>query len=585
MAPHYDVVVVGSGYGGGAVASRLARAGQRVAVLERGRELLPGDFPRSLRQARPHLQAQTNRRHLGRRDGLFDFRFTDDVGVLVGCGLGGTSLINAGVALRPPASVLADPCWPTALRGGTDPELDRGFARATAMLGSRAYPETAVDLAKLDALEEMARHIPGATFERPPINVATEAGPNAAGVHQPACSGCGDCVTGCNDGAKNTVHATYLADAARFGTEIYTGLTVESVRPVDGGRWQLRLALTTREAPSRFVETDVVVLAAGVLGSTEILLRSRDLGLDVSPELGHRVSGNSDFLAFAYDCDTTINGFGFGTATDRPKPVGPTITGSIRVPSPGGGTTLIEEGAVPGALAPLMPLAFFLQSTFGEPPRPTEPRRFLADLVGNLRFFGRDGAMDRTQTLLVMGPQDDVGVITLEDGRPTIVWPGAARSRHIHDNDALVSEIVRSMGGRYLRSPSWRNPLSDRYLTVHPLGGCAMADDPTLGVVDDRGRVFRGTTGDVHPGLYVADGAIIPRALGANPSLMITALAERIATHLIADRRARSAAAPPGGTRTARRSARPNRPPNPSERPRATRTPGRRQPHEEIEPG
>jgi len=535
LAGSYDAVVVGSGYGGGAVACRMARAGLRVAVLERGRELLPGDFPDTLLRAGRELQAQTRQRHLGRHDGLFDFRFTDDVGVLVGCGLGGTSLINANVAARPAPGVFDDDRWPKVLRG-TDPALEEGYRRAMAMLGSTPYAGR-VHLPKLAALEHAADVVPDATFFRPTINVTFTAGRNAAGVEQQACTMCGDCVTGCNVGAKNTVHATYLADAGAHGAELYTGLTAESVSPGVGRRWQLRLGVTAGRAPDRFVEADVVVLAAGVLGSTEVLLRSRDAGLDVSPALGRKVSGNADFLAFAYDCDTIIDGIGAAGPAGPADPVGPCITGAIRIGPADSPTALVQEGAVPGALAPILPLAFALETAFH---RRRPGVGLVRHLAGVLAEFGplRDvDAMRRTQTLLVMGPEDDTGIITIEGDRPAISWPGAAASRHMKDDDALMATVAEAMGGRYMRSPAWRNPLSNRYLTVHPLGGCAMADDPADGVVDDRGRVYRGTTGEVHEGLYVADGAVVPRPLGANPSLTIAALAERIAHQLLVDRR------------------------------------------------
>jgi cholesterol oxidase len=533
LARGYDAVVVGSGYGGGAVACRMARAGLRVAVLERGRELLPGDFPDTLFRAGRELQAQTRQRHLGRHDGLFDFRFTDDVGVLVGCGLGGTSLINGSVAVRPAPGVFDDDRWPEVLRGGADSALEDGFRLATSMLGSNSYPEHAVRLPKLAALEHAAGIVPDATFFRPDINVTFTAGRNAAGVEQKACTMCGDCVTGCNVGAKNTVHATYLADASAHGAEIYTGLTAESVSPGVGRRWQLRLGVTPARSAARFVEADMVVLAAGVLGSTEVLLRSRDAGLDVSPTLGRQVSGNADFLAFAYDCDMAIDGI--GRATDPSRPVGPCITGGIRIGPSDSPTALVEEGAVPGALAPILPLAFLLETALRHKQPDVSLARHLADVMAEFGPLRTGDSMKRTQTLLVMGPEDDTGIITLEGDRPTISWPGAAASRHMKDDDALMAKVAEAMGGQYLRSPAWRNPLSNRYLTVHPLGGCAMADDPADGVVDDRGRVFRGTTGEVHEGLYVADGAVVPRALGANPSLTIAALAERIARHLLVD--------------------------------------------------
>src|SRR5262245_32520879 len=135
--PHYDVVVIGSGYGGGVAASRLARAGERVCVIEKGKEFLTGEFPSRLPELRRELQLNGGKMRSGSRTGLFDFRLGADIHVLVGCGLGGGSLINAGVALRPDARVFADPVWPEQF--SADGLLELGFKRAAAMLRPQRY--------------------------------------------------------------------------------------------------------------------------------------------------------------------------------------------------------------------------------------------------------------------------------------------------------------------------------------------------------------------------------------------------------------------------------------------------------------
>src|SRR5690606_38210845 len=186
MRERYDVVIVGSGYGGAIAAARFARTGRSVCVLERGRELRAGDFPDTALGAVGHLQVHRGARVVGRRTGLFDLRAGDDLSVVVGCGLGGTSLINAGVALRPPAWIYDDERWPTALRGSDQAPavLDPYFARAERMLGSTPYPESWRRPTKLAALERAAVGAGGATgapatVELPPINVTFTAGPNA----------------------------------------------------------------------------------------------------------------------------------------------------------------------------------------------------------------------------------------------------------------------------------------------------------------------------------------------------------------------------------------------------------------------
>src|SRR5215470_10132344 len=138
IRPAYDVVVVGSGYGGGVAASRLARAGQSVCVIEKGKEFLTGEFPSRLPELRRELQINGSKMRSGSRTGLFDFRLGADIHVLVGCGLGGGSLINAAVGLRPDPRVFADRAWPEDLR--TDGLIDQGYERASAMLRPNRYP-------------------------------------------------------------------------------------------------------------------------------------------------------------------------------------------------------------------------------------------------------------------------------------------------------------------------------------------------------------------------------------------------------------------------------------------------------------
>ena len=365
-------MVVGSGYGGAIAASRLARVGRSVCVLERGRELRPGDYPDTPWRALRQLQVRTPRRRLGSRSALFELHADDEVSVMVGCGLGGTSLINAGVALRPPAWVFDDDRWPAELRGRGSDAVAPYFERAERMLGSTPYPDEWPEPAKLAALEVAADGV-AATVERPMINVTFEAGANAAGIYQGACTLCGDCVSGCNHNAKNTVLVNYLPDAVAHGAEIFCETAVRTVRPALGerGGWIVTFdapgdGRRRLGAPASFVFADVVVLAAGTLGSTQILMRSRTEGLAVSPRLGSRFSGNGDVLAFAYDAAVPVRGIGTGRRPSTPETsVGPCITGMVDLTADRSRALLVEEGAIPGALRPLMPAAFAVASEAG----------------------------------------------------------------------------------------------------------------------------------------------------------------------------------------------------------------------------
>ena len=333
MLDHYSAVVVGSGYGGAIAAARIARAGRDVCILERGKELHPGEYPDSALTGLRETQVQTPTTHHGSATAMFDFHAGHDITVLVGCGLGGTSLINANVALEPDDSIFSDNRWPAQLRH--HPEILKPFMHvAKGMLGSNPYPRTSPELPKLEALKRAAAPLDRGVI-LPDINVTFVDGPNSVGVRQNACALCGDCCSGCNHGAKNTVLMNYLPDAHAHGAHIFTEVAVQSVhRHQDQWRVAFDVLGEGRErygdAPSQFVTADVVVLAAGTLGSTEILLRSRARGLPVSDQLGYRFSGNGDVLAFASDADRPVRGVGLGRRIPRKGSlVGPTITGLI----------------------------------------------------------------------------------------------------------------------------------------------------------------------------------------------------------------------------------------------------------------
>jgi cholesterol oxidase len=544
LRERYDVVVVGSGYGGAIAASRLARRGRPVCVLERGRELRPGDYPDTPWRALRQLQVRTGGRRLGARSALFELHADDEVSVMVGCGLGGTSLINAGVALRPPAWVYEDERWPAELRGRGADVLDPYFERAERMLGSTPYPESWPEPAKLAVLGVAAGGV-GATVERPRINVTFEAGLNAAGVHQEACTLCGDCVSGCNHNAKNTVLVNYLPDAVAHGAEIFCETPVRTVRPAAGGGWIVTFdtpgdGRQRLGSPASFVFADVVVLAAGTLGSTQILMRSRTEGLAVSPRLGTRFSGNGDVLAFAYDAQVPVRGIGAGRRTPTPETsAGPCITGMVDLTADRSRALLVEEGAIPGALRPLMPAAFAVASEAGGGGGPLSfARRVWGRFRRNPRrlLAWRGGAADDTLTYLVMSDDAGDGELRLDGDTVRVDWVGAG-DRPVFDRNAeVLQKMSASLGATFVGNPLSTPMFNDSLVTVHPLGGCPMADDGANGVVDHAGRVFAGSDGDVHNGLVVADGAIVPRPLAVNPLLTISALAERASDLLAAER-------------------------------------------------
>ncbi|MEM7288585.1 MAG: GMC oxidoreductase, partial [Actinomycetota bacterium] len=326
------------------------------------------------------------------------------------------------------------------------------------------------------------------------------------------------------------------ADAVAHGAHLIAGATVLRVEQ-GAGRWRVTVVPTGSDGPEVACDAEIVVLGAGSLGSTEILERSARAGLDVSPTLGTSVSGNGDFLGYAYDGEEDVRGVGRGHDVAADRPIGPCITGgfTVNAPTSVGGQTeiLFEEGALPRPLARLAPIAMWAMSRKNPNKRQRDHdrrgRRFRSIFRGPYR-----GPLHRTMIFLGMGFDGDSGDIDVPDDsrhRALIRWPGAGKSPEQRAADAEALELGDRMDASYLRSPVF-----GKFVTVHPLGGCGMADDGTAGVVDHRGRVFRGDTDQVHDGLLVVDGSIIPVPLGKNPSFTITALAERAMAILLAER-------------------------------------------------
>jgi cholesterol oxidase len=356
------------------------------------------------------------------------------------------------------------------------------------------------------------------------VVVSFEANVNPAGVEQPACTLCGDCCSGCNVGAKNTIALTYLPDAKAHGAEIFTELTVSSIAK-EGGHWRVHFAPTEeKDAGPRFVDAKTVVLAAGTLGSTEILLRSREYGCGVSDCLGERFSANGDIIAFALGGKGRVNAIGVG---HPPKfvgdPIGACVTGEIELTDNGrlDHSMFIQEGVLPAALAPLLPV-FFISG---------------GRLLGAAQSLIKgvyEGPLQSLHTFFVVSHDEAKGRIRLDNGRAQIEWPNVAGQPVYARVDAALSMAAETVGARYIKSPLAATTMGTKPATAHPLGGCGMGADESQGVVNHKCQVFDGK-GGVHAGLYVCDGAIIPRSIGVNPLLTITALTERAMIHFARD--------------------------------------------------
>jgi cholesterol oxidase len=261
-----------------------------------------------------------------------------------------------------------------------------------------------------------------------------------------------------------------------------------------------------------------VILGAGSIGSTEILLRSRERGLAVSSELGKRFSGNATTVAFGHDLQRRVHAV--GGAPDGV--VGPAITGMIEERDDDGHALMIQETSIPKALTLVVSNLLRWSQAHGSA-LPT-PRRSLL----------RHGT-DRTQCYAVTGRDDAGGRISVEDGRVRLRWPGAGLQPIVGTIHDRLAEATSALGGTVIANPAWKNLDAHPPMTTHPLGGCAMAEDGARGVTDHRGRVFDGVAASTHAGLFVCDGSVFPGALGCNPLLTIAALAERAVELMLED--------------------------------------------------
>ncbi|MFC4992807.1 GMC oxidoreductase [Rubritalea tangerina] len=534
----YDVVVVGSGYGGGIAASRLSRAGKKVCLLERGKEWIPGEFPNTDVKAAENMQLDLPEKKVGSSVGLYNFHLHKDVQVLVGCGLGGTSLINANVSLHADPRVFTPELWPKGLLDDRDTRLADGFKRAEEMLKPNPYPENFPPLKKLEAAK-VAAEATQQPFSLPPINVTFQDGVNHVGVEQKACNNCGDCVSGCNNLAKNTTQMNYLPDAWNHGAKIFTECSVKYLEKTEGS-WlvhfqPLQSGRGRFDAPTQFVKAETVILSAGTLGSTEIMLRTKAHGLDCSPMVGKRFSGNGDVLGFSYNGKDRVNGVGYGTHKVDPKnPCGPcitTLTDTRKTAENYLDGMVVEEGSIPGALAPGLPSIFSaLAKTIGEDENESFPNELKEEArkLDSLLRGAHHGAMAHTQTYLVMSHDDGDGQMTLDNDRMVLNWPGYGREDVFKRVNDFLKRCALALDGTFIKNPIWTKLFDKALISVHPLGGCIMGEDASKGVVNDRGQVFAGASGtDLHEGLYITDGSVIPTSLGVNPLFTISAISER----------------------------------------------------------
>ncbi|MDX0605527.1 hypothetical protein GOD78_30880 [Sinorhizobium medicae] len=548
---HFDVLIVGSGYGGAMAAFTLAgrTTGGRVlnvGVLERGREYLPGSFPSGLAELPRHVRRD------GNKEGLFDVRIGPEVTTVVANGVGGGSLINAGVLEIPLKSVFQKR-WPRQLSSlGTWMEY---FERARELLGGGVPDDLNTIQKHPDGPPQKYRSIrkvAPSNFHDAAITVAMRETLSSGNVRLSKCRRCGDCATGCNFGAKNSLDVNLLVAAQQHGAEIFSGATVLSIER-GNGFWivncvHTNATLRARDREVLRVRASKLIVAAGTLGSYEIMKRSQELGLPLSaPHLGNHCSTNGDMLITDYATSASVNTVADEAVQPSKRAIGPTITGVIDLRQDAG--VLIEELSVPASLRIAFTEIFSTVNALHSLDQ-IDWTKHNQGFPNDDTYITPAARVQNSAVYAVMADDGAAGHLEF-DAEASCEYDGTARMRwdELPDHPVFdkqvstLAELIGTSGGRMIPNPVWkllpdnmswllqnkRGPLT----TVHPLGGCIMGNSGGDGVVDHLGRVFSTDDGvPVHDGLVVLDGSIVPTALGTNPALTIAAIALRAAENL-----------------------------------------------------
>ncbi|TXS05782.1 GMC family oxidoreductase [Streptomyces sp. col6] len=526
----YDVLVVGSGFGGAVSALRLSEKGYRVGVLEAGRRFTPGTLPKNSWDLKNYLWAPAL--------GLFGIQRVHLLGkvmVLAGAGVGGGSLNYANTLYVPPVPFFEDRQW--AHITDWQDELKPYYDQAKRMLGVRLNPTTTPSDVHLKATAE-AMGV-GDTFHLAPVGVFFGDGEDAdgtatakpggtvadpyfggAGPARKACTECGECMTGCRHGAKNTLNENYLHLAEKAGAVIHPMTSVIGVTEHPDGGYRVATVPTDRrkKAKPTTLRARKVVVAAGTYGTQTLLHTMKDKGLlpRISAKLGELTRTNSEGLVGAQTSDRRYRKK-HGTKPDFTK--GVAITSSIH---PDANTHIepVRYGKGSNAMGGMTILQV-----------PFSTHRVLA-WFGNLakhptlavRSLSNRRWSERTIIGLVMQSLDNSltayrkpsgigkGLLTARQGHGA---PNPTQIAEATQSASLLADEINGFPGSNI------GELMGTPLTAHFLGGCPIGAGAEEGVIDPYHRLFG------HPGISVVDGSAVSANLGVNPSLTITAQAER----------------------------------------------------------
>jgi cholesterol oxidase len=524
----FDAIVIGSGFGGAITASRLAEANYKVLVLERGRRWDKTNYPRH-----PEDPWLWDNEHPEREQGWIDLHVFPQMAVAAGAAVGGGSLIYANISCEAPQSAFCSG-WPPEI---TYAELQPYYDRVAKFMNVQPVPAKQWTR-RMNLMQEAANAIgSGARFKQLDLAVSFDTAwtynqpdpfnilnskrfVNAQGVEQGTCVHLGNCDIGCDVDAKNTLDRNYIPWAEKHGAEVRPLHLVTDIQPVEGG---YKVSFDRLEAGARIPGSQtarIVIVAAGSLGSTELLLRCREIQKtlpNISPFLGSHWSSNGDFLTPAFYSNRGIN-----------PSEGPTITCAIDFldRTIDGQSFWIEDGGFPDLLRDAV-------LRYAANPPKNESAKLLIEALQ--RFVSGPEPFSNVMPWFAQGVDAANGTLSMHHslltGEPLLAlnWDIGKSKELIDTIVAMHERLSAATGGRPDVPPTWS--LLHMLITPHPLGGCGMGDTLISGVVNHAGEVFN------YRNLYVVDAAIIPEALGVNPSRTIGALAERAAEILIREGR------------------------------------------------
>ena len=509
----FDVVVIGSGFGGSVAALRLAEKGYRVAVIEAGRRFEDKDFPKTSWRLSKFLYAP----RLGLR-GIQRIHVLPDVLILAGAGVGGGSLVYANTLYMPPDSYFQDKQWADITDWKS--ELSPWYDQASRVLGVAENPYLSPsDEAMRDVAEQMGV---GKSFKMAPLGVhfgsgagVLEADPYFGGVgpDRHGCQQCGGCMTGCRFNAKNTLPKNYLGLAEKAGVEVFPELTVEKFEELSGGMWKI----SARKSSAWFGSKEVffakeLVLAAGTYNTQKLLHRMRDNGLlpKISQSLGKLSRTNSEALTGAIMPRNSEIDFSKGAAiTSSFFPDANTHVEPVRY---GKGSNFM------GLLQTLM-----TDGSGAKERRNLWIRSAIKNPALLLKIFDVRRWSQRTVIALVMQNVDSSIKVSSKKG--IFGWRLTSKNDSDKPNATYIpaaNEVARRIADKYGGIAGGHvGDLISAPFTAHFVGGCVIGKNESEGVIDPYHRVWN------YPSLHIVDGSALTANLGVNPSLTITAQAER----------------------------------------------------------